>query len=40
MKEDLITAIQVLSISIGSYLLGCEFGWFIGWGIWFVAMAI
>lgn len=41
MKEDEgITVTRVLFLSIGSYLIGSEYSAALGWGIWFITMAI
>jgi hypothetical protein len=40
MDEDKSTILDVVCISIGSYLLGSEFTAAVGWGIWLIAMAI
>jgi len=41
MKEDEgVTVARVLFLSIGSYMLGSEYGTALGWGIWFITMAI
>ena len=39
-ESDGVTVTRVLFLSLGSYLLGSEFGASIGWGIWFITMAI
>lgn len=40
MNEESTTVVDVILISVGSYLLGTEFTAAVGWGIWFIAMAI
>ena len=41
MKEDEgVTVFRVLFLSIGSYLIGSEYSAALGWGIWFISMAI
>lgn len=42
MKEesDGTTISRILLLSIGSYMLGSEYGTALGWGIWFITMAI
>ena len=41
MKEDEgVTFGRVLFLSIGSYLIGSEYSAALGWGIWFISMAI
>lgn len=31
---------QVILISIGSYFIGSEYTAALGWGVWFIAMAL
>jgi predicted tellurium resistance membrane protein TerC len=41
MKEDEnVTVFRVIFLSIGSFLIGSEYSAALGWGIWFIAMAI
>lgn len=42
MKEesDSLTITRVFFLSIGSYLIGSEYSAALGWGIWFITMAI
>ena len=41
MKEDeSVTVFRVVFLSIGSYLIGSEYSAALGWGIWFISMAI
>lgn len=42
MKEegDNITFFRMLFLSVGSYLIGSEYSAALGWGIWFITMAI
>lgn len=42
MKEETDSAslVRGLFICIGSYLLGSEYGSALGWGVWFIAMAM
>jgi hypothetical protein len=42
MKEepDGTSLVRGLFICIGSYLIGSEYGQALGWGVWFIAMAL
>jgi predicted tellurium resistance membrane protein TerC len=41
MKEDeSVTVFRVIFLSIGSFLIGSEYSAALGWGIWFISMAI
>ena len=42
MKEESesLTVTRVLFLSIGSYMIGSEYSAALGWGIWFITMAI
>ena len=41
MKEDeSVTVFRVVFLSIGSYLIGSEYSAALGWGVWFISMAI
>ena len=42
MKEesDGVTIFRLLFLSIGSYLIGSEYSAALGWGIWFITMAL
>jgi predicted tellurium resistance membrane protein TerC len=41
MKEDEnVTVFRVIFLSIGSFLIGSEYSAALGWGIWFISMAI
>lgn len=31
---------QVILISVGSFLIGSEYTAALGWGVWFIAMAL
>jgi hypothetical protein len=39
-EDDTVTVFRVLFLSIGSYLIGSEYSPTLGWGIWFISMAI
>lgn len=39
-EQDNITFFRVVFLSIGSYLIGIEYSAALGWGIWFITMAI
>jgi hypothetical protein len=39
-EQDGVTVTRVLFLSIGSYLIGSEYSAALGWGIWFITMAI
>lgn len=39
-ESDSTTFVKALFISIGSYLIGSEYSTALGWGIWFIAMAM
>lgn len=40
MNEEASSIMNVVCISIGSFLLGSEFGTAVGWGIWLIAVSI
>jgi hypothetical protein len=42
MNDDSETAdfFRLLFICIGSYLIGSEYGTALGWGVWFIAIAL
>ena len=42
MKEesDGMTITRVVFVSVGSYLIGSEYSAALGWGIWFITMAL
>lgn len=39
-ESDNITLARAFLLSVGSYLIGSEYGTALGWGIWFITMAI
>ena len=42
MKEESegLTVTRVIFLSIGSYFIGSEYSAALGWGIWFITMAM
>ena len=36
---NITTIVQVVFITIGSYLIGSEYSTALGWGIWLIVMA-
>lgn len=39
-EDDGVTLGRVFFLSLGSYLIGSEYSASLGWGIWFISMAI
>ena len=39
-EESNITFFRVVFLSIGGYMIGSEYSAALGWGIWFITMAI
>lgn len=39
-EDDGVTIGRVFFLSVGSYLIGSEYSAALGWGIWFISMAI
>jgi hypothetical protein len=39
-EPDATSLFRGLFICIGSYLIGNEYGSALGWGVWFIAMAL
>lgn len=39
-ESDASTITRMLFLSVGSYLIGSEYGATLGWGVWFISMAI
>lgn len=39
-EDDGVTVTRVLFLSLGSYLIGSEYSAALGWGVWFITMAI
>lgn len=39
-EESNITFFRMVFLSIGSYMIGSEYSAALGWGIWFITMAI
>lgn len=40
MNEESSGFLSVILISIGSYFIGSEYTAGLGWGVWFIAMAL
>ena len=40
MNEERSILTEVILISVGSFLIGSEYTAALGWGVWFIAMAL
>jgi hypothetical protein len=40
MNDETNAIFKIIFVSVGSYFIGSEYSAALGWGIWFIAMAL